>query len=289
MTLSIIIVNYNVKFFLEQCLHAVQKAITNINAEIFVIDNDSTDDSLAYLQPLFPHVIFIGNKKNVGFAKACNQGLAWATGQYILFLNPDTIVKKNTFEQCIYAFEQNDNIGAIGVKMLDGNGQYLKESKRGFPSPLASFYKITGFTSLFPRSAHFAKYYLGNLNADENNIVDVLAGAYMMIRKKVLDATGGFDETFFMYGEDIDLSYRILQAGYKNYYLADAPIIHFKGESTDKNNIAHIKNFYGAMHIFVKKHYTGAGKTIYSFLLRAAIGLVAGVHTLRLFFRRRRK
>lgn len=288
MQLSVIIVNYNVKLFLEQCLCSVQKAISTsqLDAEVFVIDNASADDSVAYLQPLFLTVQFIANKENTGFAKACNQGLKLARGKYILFLNPDTIVPENCFAECMLFLDTNPAAGAAGIKMLDGSGKFLKESKRSFPSPLTAMYKLFGLAALFPHSKIFSKYHLGNLDENDNHEVDVLAGAFMMIKKEVLDKTGGFDETFFMYGEDVDLSYRIQQAGYKNYYFAGSPIIHFKGESTRKGTLNYIRMFYKAMSVFVKKH-SGSGKAkLFSIFIQLAIWARASMSAISGFIRR---
>src|SRR5579871_660708 len=287
MELSIIIVNYNVKFFLEQCLYSVKKAITTIEAEIFVVDNNSADGSIEYLQPKFPFAKFICNKNNPGFGKANNQALAEAKGKYILFLNPDTIVGEYTFYTCITFFEQHSKAGAVGVYMIDGSGEYLKESKRGFTSPWVSFCKLTGLTAFFPHSKIFAGYYLGHLDETKNNEVDILSGAFMMARKEVLDITGGFDEQFFMYGEDIDLSYRIQKAGYKNYSLAETVIIHFKGESTVKD-IRYTKLFYKAMSQFSKKHFTGSFSFIFSILMNAAIWLRGVISATGNLFRRKK-
>ncbi len=275
--LSVIIVNYNVKFFLEQCLFSVIKACKNIDAEIIVVDNNSTDGSRDYLSPKFSSVQFLWNKENVGFAKANNMGVARATGRYILFLNPDTIVAEDCFTKCISFFESGESTGAIGVRMIDGSGEFLKESKRAFPSPLTSLYKLSGLTAVFPRSKTFARYYLGNLNEYTNHEVDVLAGAFIMTLKKVLDKTGAFDESFFMYGEDVDLSYRIQQAGYTNFYFSDTTIIHFKGESTKKGSLNYVKMFYNAMSLFVKKHYTGSKAGIFNFFIHTGIWMRASV------------
>ena len=255
MQLSVIIVNYNVKYFLEQCLCSVIKACKNITAEIIVVDNNSTDGSRDFLIQRFPAVNFIWNSVNVGFAKANNQALANAKGEYVLFLNPDTIVPEDCFENCIRFFQSKQQAGALGVRMIDGSGKFLKESKRAFPSPLTSLYKLTGLTKLFPRSRVFGKYHLGHLSEKENHEVDVLAGAFMMLSKPVLEKVQGFDDTFFMYGEDIDFSWRIQEAGFKNYYFPQTTIIHFKGESAQKDVPAYIHRFYEAMQLFVKKHY----------------------------------
>ena len=267
MQLSIIIVNYNVKYFLEQCLCAVQKACINLKAEIFVIDNNSTDGSPEYLLPKFPSVNFIWNDTNAGFAKANNQALAIAKGEYVVFLNPDTIVPEDCFEKCTGFFKANPGTGALGVHMVDGSGKFLKESKRAFPSPLTCLYKLTGLANLFPHSKIFAKYYLGHLTENKNHEVDVLAGAFMMIPREVLAKTGSFDEIFFMYGEDVDLSYRIQKAGCKNFYFAATTIIHFKGESTGEGSFKYVRLFYKAMSLFVKKHYSGSRAGIFIFFI----------------------
>ncbi|MEJ7911643.1 MAG: glycosyltransferase [Chitinophagaceae bacterium] len=270
MTLSIIIVNYNVKHFLEQCLYAVERSLCG-NVEIIVVDNNSNDGSVPYLQPRFPTVQFIRNRNNLGFAKACNQGFRVATGTYILFLNPDTIIAEDSLSTCISFFERTPLAGAVGVRMIDGGGRFLKESKRSFPGPLTSLFKLGGLARLFPRSKFFSRYHLGHLAEDRTHEVDVLAGAFMMIRKDVLERTGSFDETFFMYGEDVDLSYRIQKIGYKNYYLPETTIVHFKGESTKRGSLNYVRMFYSAMSIFVQKHYGGARAGIFYNLIRLAI------------------
>ena len=271
MQLSVIIVNYNVKYFLEQCLHSVQKACIGIDSEIIVADNNSTDGSREYLQDNFPAVKFIWNSDNIGFAKANNLALEKATGSFILFLNPDTILAEDSIEKCIQFFDQHKSAGAIGIRMIDGSGNFLKESKRAFPSPLTSLFKLSGLTMLFPKSKIFARYHLGHLPENENHEVDVLAGAFMMMPKRVLDETGNFDERFFMYGEDVDLSYRVQEAGYKNYYFAESTIIHFKGESTKRGSLNYVRLFYKAMSLFVKKHYSGSKAGLFIFFIQTAI------------------
>ena len=271
MQLSVIIVNYNVKYFLEQCLHSVQKACIGIDSEIIVADNNSTDGSREYLQDNFPTVKFIWNSDNIGFAKANNLALEKATGSFILFLNPDTILAEDSIEKCIQFFDQHKSAGAIGIRMIDGSGNFLKESKRAFPSPLTSLFKLSGLTMLFPKSKIFARYHLGHLPENENHEVDVLAGAFMMMPKRVLDETGNFDERFFMYGEDVDLSYRVQEAGYKNYYFAESTIIHFKGESTKRGSLNYVRLFYKAMSLFVKKHYSGSKAGLFIFFIQTAI------------------
>lgn len=284
--LSVIIVNYNVKHFLEQCLHSVRQALLKTSGEVIVIDNCSTDNSLSYLQPLFPEVRFVANKENLGFARACNQGLQMSTGRFVLFLNPDTIVPEDSFTTAIRFMDEHPEAGALGSKMLDGSGAFLKESKRAFPSPLTSLFKLFGLSKLFPRSAHFSRYHLGHLDENKHNEVDVLAGAYMLVRKEVLDETGGFDERFFMYGEDVDLSYRIQKSGRKNYYFAGSPIIHFKGESTRKGSMNYVRMFYSAMSLFVRKHYGGSRAGLFSSLIHLAIWFRAGLSAIGQFIRR---
>ena len=275
MRLSVIIVNYNVKYFLEQCLFSVQKACVSIESEIIVVDNNSSDGSRKFLEPRFPKVNFIWNDSNIGFAAANNLALAAAKGDYILFLNPDTLVPEDCFTKCLnFLGTINDN-GALGIKMIDGSGIFLKESKRAFPSPLTSLYKLAGLAGLFPKSKVFARYYLGHLSETENHEVDVLAGAYIMVPKKILNDIGGFDERFFMYGEDVDLSFRIQKAGNKNYFFAESSIIHFKGESTKRASFNYVKMFYTAMNLFVKKHYSGSGAKVLVFLLQLGIILRA--------------
>ena len=270
MQLSIIIVNYNSRSLIEQCLVSINNAAVGINAEIIVIDNNSSDGSKEWLPQKFPGVRYIFNDMNVGFAKASNQGFKISSGSYILFLNPDTILTRTCLKDCISFFESHTDAGAIGVRMLNQKGNFLKESKRGLPSPAASFYKLFGLTAIFPGSKTFAKYYQGHLPETANNPVDVLSGAYIMIKKVVFEKVNGFDETFFMYGEDIDISLRITKAGFKNYYLGRISITHLKGGST-RYDQDHIRHFYGAMDLFVKKHY-GNKSILYRSFLHAGIG-----------------
>ena len=269
--LSIIIVNYNSRSLIEQCLVSVDKAITGINTEIIIVDNNSNDGSKEYLPPKFAHVKFIFNNVNLGFARACNQGFKISFGQYVLFLNPDTILSGTCLKDCISFFQSYPDAGAVGVRMLDEKGNFLKESKRGLPSPSASFYKLFGLTAMFPGSKTFGKYYQGHLPENENNAVDVLSGAFLMIKSEVFEKVGGFDESFFMYGEDIDLSLRISQSGFKNYYLGKISVTHLKGGST-AYNYKYIRDFYGAMDLFVKKHYSDKS-TFYRSFLHTGIGV----------------
>ena len=253
------------------------KALEGIKGEILVVDNASQDGSREYLEGKFPCVKFTWNTDNKGFAAANNQALREAKGQFILFLNPDTIVAEDAFSVCVKFMEMRPDAGAMGVTMIDGSGEFLKESKRAYPSLWTSFFKMTGLSSLFPHSTIFAKYHLGHLDRHQNHEVDVLAGAFFLTRKEVLDKTGGFDEAFFMYGEDIDLSYRIQQQGYKNYYCAETSIIHFKGESTRKGTLNYVRLFYKAMMIFVQKHYSHVTAGLFRFFIGIAIWLRAGV------------
>jgi len=283
MELSIIIVNYNSKFLLENCIDSIKKSIFNINSEIIVVDNNSTDGSKEYLLPKLTDVKFIFNNENTGFAKACNQGFKISSGKYILFLNPDTILAATCLTYCLSFFKTHPDAGAVGVRMVDRKQTFLKESKRGFPSPATSFYKLFGLTSIFPGSKTFAKYYQGHLPENENNPVEVLSGAFMMIKREVFEKVNGFDEDFFMYGEDIDLSIRIRQSGYKNYYLGAVTVTHLKGGSTTYNN-KYIEDFYDAMDLFVNKHYghRSAGHTL---LLKAGITIRKMLAKLGLVFR----
>jgi len=276
MKLSVIIVNYNVQHFLEQCLHSVRKASKNVSLEVFVVDNNSVDGSVEMVKEKFPEVLLIENKKNTGFSYANNQAIKVSKGEYVLLLNPDTVVEEDTFEKVIAFMDAHPNAGGLGVKMLDGKGNFLPESKRGLPTPSVAFYKIFGLSKLFPKSKTFGKYHLGYLNKDQTNEVDILSGAFMLMRKSVLDKVGLLDETFFMYGEDIDLSYRIILGGYKNYYFPETRIIHYKGESTKKSSVNYVFVFYRAMVIFAEKHFSQNNAKLFSFLINLAIYLRAG-------------
>lgn len=271
MKISIIIVNYNVEYFLEQCLYSVRRALKGIEGEVYVIDNHSGDGSNRMVKRKFPEVKLIENNDNRGFSKANNQGIRLAQGEYILLLNPDTVVEDDTFKRIIDFMDEHPDAGALGVKMVDGSGNFLPESKRGLPTPGTAFYKMFGFSSLFPRSRRFSKYHLGYLDENEIHEVEILAGAFMLLRKTVLDEIGLLDETFFMYGEDIDLSYRVIKAGYKNYYYPKTRIIHYKGESTKKSSVNYVLVFYNAMVIFAKKHFTNKNAQLFAQLINLAI------------------
>lgn len=283
--LSVIIVNYNVEFFLEQCLNSVKKATKELNVEVFVVDNNSIDDSVEMVKRKFPEYKLIANKENLGFSKANNQAMRQAKGRYFLLLNPDTIVEEETFTKVVSFMDQHPEAGGLGVRMLDGKGTFLPESKRGLPTPAVAFYKIFGLARLFPHSKRFGHYHLGYLSEFETNEVEVLSGAFMLMRKEALDKVGLLDEDFFMYGEDIDLSYRITKGSYKNYYFPETRIIHYKGESTKKSSVNYVFVFYRAMIIFAQKHFSTSNAKFFSFLINFAIYLRAGAAILMRFVR----
>jgi GT2 family glycosyltransferase len=277
MKLSVIIVNYNVKYFLEQCLYSVFKSLAGIDSEVIVVDNNSVDGSEGMVKSRFPDVKLIVNKENIGFARANNLALAIAKGEYNLLLNPDTVAEESTFTRCIEFMDSHPEVGALGPKMINGKGRFLPESKRGLPTPKVAFYKIFGLARLFPKSQQFGRYYLGHTSTNDIQEVEVLTGAFMFIRRHALDQTGFFDEEFFMYGEDIDLSYRLILAGYKNIYFPETTIIHYKGESTKKGSLNYIMMFYKAMQIFAKKHFSGRMVSAYLLLISLAIYFRAGI------------
>jgi GT2 family glycosyltransferase len=274
---SVIIVNYNVRYFIEQAIVSVKKAAKHLQIEIIVVDNNSSDTSVEMIKHKFPDVQLIVNKENVGFGRANNQGIQIAKGEYILLLNPDTVLQENTLETCINFIEKTSGCGALGVKMIDGKGNFLPESKRALPTPKVAFYKMSGLAALFPRSRTFGQYHLGYLDKNENHEVEVLSGAFMFFRGELLHQIGGFDEDYFMYGEDIDLSFQVIKQGYKNYYIADTSIIHYKGESTKKGSLNYVKVFYEAMLIFAKKHFTKKQAKIYGIAIYIAIFFRGGI------------
>ncbi len=285
MDLSIIIVNYNVKYFLEQCLHSVRRASGKLNTEIFVVDNNSVDGSCAMVQEKFPWVKLIRNAENLGFSVANNQAIRESKGKYVLLLNPDTVIEEDTLVKCLDYLENHSGAGGLGVKMIDGKGDFLPESKRSLPTPGVAFYKIFGLSKLFPRSRVFGKYHLGYLDKDQIHSVEILPGAFMMLRRSALDEVGLLDENFFMYGEDIDLSYRLLNAGYENIYFPETTIIHYKGESTKKGSLNYVMTFYNAMRIFARKHYSRKMARSYSLVINMAIYLRALLAIIRRFVR----
>ncbi len=286
MRLSVIIINYNVKYFLEHCLISVRNACRGIESEIFVVDNNSVDGSVKMVREKFTDARLIENKENIGFSKANNQAIRLSKGQYILLLNPDTIVEDDTFQKALDFMDSHPDAGGLGVKMIDGSGKFLPESKRGLPTPSVAFYKMFGLSRLFPKSKIFGQYHLGYLDKEKVHQVDIIAGACMFLRKETIDKTGLLDEAFFMYGEDIDLSYRIIKAGYKNYYFPETRIIHYKGESTKKSSINYVLVFYNAMIIFARKHFSQKNAKLFSFFINTAIYLRAFIAIINRSFNR---
>lgn len=284
MKLSVIIVNYNVQYFLEQCLESVFKAKQDFEIDVYVVDNNSKDLSVEMVKEKFPQVHLIANKDNPGFSKANNQAIKISKAEYVLLLNPDTVVGEDTFQKSVDFMDEDKSRGGLGIKMVDGKGIFLPESKRGLPTPKVAFYKIFGLSSLFSKSKKFGKYHLSYLSKDKNHEVDVLSGAFMLMRKETLNKCGLLDETFFMYGEDIDLSYRIIKEGYKNVYFSDSEIIHYKGESTKKGSINYVFVFYKAMIIFAKKHFQKNNAFLYQWTIYLAIYLRAFLALVKRFF-----
>lgn len=287
--LSVIIVNYNVKYYLDQCIRSVLRAFEEMNtpAEIIVVDNHSADGSVDYLeqrypQKLYPMVRFVRSAHNLGFARANNIAIRQSRGEYVLLLNPDTIVGEDALKASVDFMDAHEDAGAVGVRMLGAQGRRAMESRRGLPTPMVSFFKMLGFCNRWPHHRLFGKYYMGYLPWDEPSQIEVVSGAYCMLRRKALDEVGLLDEDFFMYGEDIDLSYRVLKGGYHNYYLP-VDILHYKGESTQKSSFRYVHVFYEAMLIFFRKHYSGMTfllslpiKTaIYAKALMALVGMLS--------------
>lgn len=254
MQLSVIILNYNVRYFLEQCVLSVQEAIKNIDAEIIVVDNNSPDDSCTMMKERFPDVQLIENKYNAGFSKGNNVGVAVAKGKYVCILNPDTVVSEDTFVKVLAFAESQKDFGISGAKLVDGRGCFLPESKRGVPTPWVAFTKIGGLYKLLPRREIFNRYYAQHLKENQTGKVDILVGAFMVMKRELYLEVGGFDEDCFMYSDDIDLSYMVLKKGLHNYYFADTSVIHYKGESTVKDG-AYMKRFREAMQFFYQKHF----------------------------------
>lgn len=265
---SVIIVSYKVRYYIEQCLNSVLRSVPD--AQILVVDNNSDDGSVDFLRERFPQVELVANDFNAGFGKANNMALRKAEGRYVLFLNPDTVVAERTVPGCVDYMDAHPEVGAVGVRMQYGDGRFALESRRSLPTPSVSFWHMTGLGRLFPKSRVFAKYHRTYLDKDSECPIDVVSGAYMFIRKEALDKTGGFDESFFMYGEDIDLSYRILEQGYQNRYLP-LPIVHYKGESTNKTSYRYAKVFYDAMIIFFNKHFRRYSR-LFALIVRVVLG-----------------
>ncbi|RRJ92138.1 glycosyltransferase family 2 protein [Flavobacterium macacae] len=269
MQLSVIILNYNVRHFLEQCVLSVQKATQNFNAEIIVVDNNSPDDSCQMMKERFPEVILIENKENSGFPKGNNIGVKIARGEYICILNPDTVVGEDTFEKVLAFAKKQENLGIVGCKLIDGTGNFLPESKRGVPTPFVAFTKICSLYKIFPSIKSFGKYYASHLTENQTGKVEILVGAFMVMKKETYEEVGGFDEDCFMYSDDIDLSYMVLKTGKQNYYFHETTVIHYKGESTVKDG-TYMKRFQEAMNFFYKKHF----RTSFFFSLFMKIGIV---------------
>jgi GT2 family glycosyltransferase len=290
MELSVIIVSFNVCDFLRQCLSSAEVELRNIDSEIFVVDNNSEDASVEMIKNEFPKVKLIINNVNSGFAAANNQAIKQSAGRFVLLLNPDTIVEKDTFSKCIVFMNMHPDAGALGIRMINGDGRFLPESKRAFPTPLTAFFKSFGFSFLFPESRILNRYYLPQVDSLETSLTEVISGAFMFIRRDALNISGFLDEDFFMYGEDIDMSYRLLQTGYKNYYVPEIQIVHFKGKSTSRNSFKDISHFYKAMRIYVRKRKTVRIYRSFRLLIIPAIylreGLALGNRILRLTFRR---
>lgn len=278
--LSIVIVNYNVKYFLGRCLDSIRASNTDFEVTTYVVDNASIDGSVDYLNEFYPDFHLIASKKNLGFSGGNNLALRKVDTKYVLLLNPDTILQADTLQYCYDYMEGHEKVGALGVKMIDGSGRFLPESKRSLPSLWNTLTKLVGLSTLFPKSALWNGYAMGHVHEDESADIQVLCGAFMFMRNEALQKVGLLDERFFMYGEDIDLSYRILQGGYTIRYEPNTQIIHYKGESTKKSSFNYIKVFYGAMALYVDKHYTGIGGRLLTSLIKIGIvfrGLLAYV------------
>ncbi len=269
MQLSVIILNYNVRYFLEQCVCSVQKALENIDGEIIVVDNNSQDESCAMMKQLFPEVTLIENKENLGFPKGNNIGVSYAKGEFICILNPDTVVAEDTFIKVLAFAKKQSDLGIVGVKLIDGTGNFLSESKRGIPTPWVALTKIIGLYKIFPKVSLFNQYYAQNLSENTTGKVAILVGAFMVMKRDLYTEIGGFDENCFMYSDDIDLSYMALKKGKSNYYFHETSVIHYKGESTIKDG-AYMKRFREAMNFFYKKHF----KVFFVFSIFMQIGIV---------------
>jgi GT2 family glycosyltransferase len=276
MKVSVIIVNYNVKYFLEVCLHSVMRALKGFEAEVFVVDNHSEDGSCAMVRQKFPSVHLIENVRNVGFGKANNQAVALATGEYILFLNPDTVLPEDFFAKTVTYMDAHAEAGGIGPRLIDGKGQFAPDAKKSFPSLSVALFKATGINKLFPRSPYFNKYYAVHIGENETAEVEALSGCCMMMRRTAIEKAGGaFDEDYFMYFEDGDLCYRIRKAGYSNIYYPETTVIHYKGESTKKTTLSYVKVFNEAFAIFARKHYSKRYAKLFIFFINIGVVLRA--------------
>ena len=273
MQLSVIILNYKVRYFLEICVLSVQNALSQIDGEIIVVDNNSQDGSCEMMKQRFPNVTIIQNNDNIGFPKGNNIGVAHAKGEYICILNPDTVVAEDTFSKIVAFAKEQKKLGIIGCKLIDGAGKFLPESKRGVPTPWVAFTKIVGLYKLFPKSKLFGKYYAGHLAENQTGKVDILVGAFMVMKRELYLEVGGFDEKCFMYSDDVDLSYVVAKAGKDNYYFHDTTIIHYKGESTIKDG-TYMKRFQEAMNFFYNKHFSTDGLQSLFFTFFMKVGIV---------------
>ncbi len=287
MKLSVIIVNYNVKFYVEQCLVALQRAIEGIDADVYVVDNHSRDGSVDFLTKRFPSVNIVSCNHNLGFARANNIAIRQSEGEYVLLLNPDTIVGERVIKEALAFMENHPKAGAVGVRMLKSNGEDAMESRRGLPTPMTSFYKMCGLCARYPKSHRYGRYYMSYLSWDEAAKIDIVSGAFCLLSRKALDDIGLLDEDYFMYGEDIDLSYRLIKGGYENWYLP-LRILHYKGESTQKSSFRYVHVFYEAMLIFFRKHYSHMSLLL-SIPIKTAIYLKASVALVQMQVQKMRK
>ena len=287
MKLTVVIVSYNVRDYIAQCLLSLTRALQGLEAEVYVVDNHSHDDTVAYLREQFPEVTVIASNHNLGFARANNIAIRQTQGSYVLLLNPDTIVAETTISEAVAFMDDHPEAGGLGVRMMRDDGFDAKESRRGLPTPSIAFYKMSGLCSRFPKSRRFGHYYMGYLPWDEPAQIEVISGAFCLLRREALDKIGLLDEDFFMYGEDIDLSYRLLKGGYQNWYLP-AKILHYKGESTQKSSFRYVHVFYDAMLIFFRKHYAHASLLL-SLPIKAAIYGKAFVELCRMQLQRTRR
>ena len=258
MKLSVVIVNYNVSHYLLQCVDSLSHALRGTDSEVIVVDNHSRDNSVTLLRQYHPEVRIVENLHNLGFAKANNIAIRQSRGEYVLLLNPDTIVSESVVKGVISFLYSHPEAGSAGVRMLNADGTVAPESRRGVPTPMTAFYKLSGLCGMFPNSRRFGRYYLGHLPWDSPQQIEVVSGAFCMLRTSVLKKVGLLDEDYFMYGEDIDLSYRILKSGATNWYVPET-ILHYKGESTHKSSFRYVHVFYQAMHIFFRKHFSHLG------------------------------
>ena len=277
--LSIIIVNYNVKDLLENCVNSIFSSVKNLQFEIIIVDNNSYDGSVAHLKKKFSDnscIKIIENKINLGFGKANNIGAREAKGKYLLILNPDTVLQEDTIEKTLDFYKLNPGMGALSCKLIMPNGKLDMACRRSFPTPSVAIYRMLGLSKIFPNNGIFGKYNLTYLDENQTYEVDSICGAFMLMRKDIFDQVKGFDEDYFMYGEDLDICFRIKQAGYKIYYYSGTSVIHFKGESTRKSSISYVNNFYGAMGIFVRKNLKKKF-TLMNFIIRLTIFYSASI------------